>query len=140
MTSSLSLPRSIVGRGRGQTRYLGRASLGRHADAEAREVRRCELKRGTRCSTKDGPDRWLVTVECRELYDRAVMIDQPQRRRIIFTREGALRIELYDVLQSAPFLSPDSLIQRRWGIFSLSVFWGFRRIPAMRIAPRRFAS
>ena len=109
--------------GRGQTRYLGRASLGRHADAEAREVRRCELKREILDAlTKDGPDRWLVTVECRELYDRAVMIDQPQRRRIIFTREGALRIELNDALQSAPFLSPDSLIRETLGhLFAIGI-------------------
>jgi hypothetical protein len=98
--------------GKGKTRYLGRASLDKHADAVARWRRCRELEREILDDREvDGPDRWMVSVDCHDLYDRSVSIDQPQRRRVIFTREGTLQIELNDVLQSAPFQSPDSLIR-----------------------------
>ena len=109
--------------GEGEVRYLRRASLGRRVDAQGREGRRRELEREIRDDREeDGPDRWSISVDCRDLYDRAVMIDQPQRRRVVFTREGALRIELNDVLQDDPFRGPESLIRETLGrLFEIGI-------------------
>lgn len=109
--------------GRGDVRFLGRTGLSGRADDAACERRRVELKAELPKEVSvDGAICGLEAVAFVRFYDRHLRVGQPQQVTATLTREGALVVELNDILQADPSRSPESFVRDILGrLFDLKI-------------------